>query len=78
MEMEIENEAEKERKLKEDSFIPNHRSYINKVPAQSTPQNVVIYEDPLLSKRIEIIESGHQRIERSQEEMRQTFKRMEL
>ena len=67
----------KKRRRTKDSFIPNPRPYINTVPTQSAPQNVVIYEDPLLSKRIEIIETGHQRIERSQEEMRQAFKRME-
>ena len=40
-------------------------------------QNVVIYDDTVLSKRIELIESGHRRIERSQEDMRDRFKKME-
>jgi len=73
----MEIETEKEREKGKESFIQPSQQYTNKLPVQSVPQNVLLYEDPLLSKRIEIIESGHQRIERSQEEMRQTFKKME-
>ena len=77
--MEIKREVEREDKKKKEksSYAHSSQQYFNKLPVQSAPQNVVLYEDPLLSKRIEIIESGHLRIERNQEEMRQTFKKME-
>jgi hypothetical protein len=45
--------------------------------AKHGAQNVVVYDDPFLSKRIELIESGHKRIEKSQEEMRHRFTKME-
>ena len=79
IEMEIKREIDGEDKKEQEKHTYNNSSqqYFNKLPVQSIPQNVVLYEDPLLSKRIEIIESGHLRIERNQEEMRQTFKKME-
>ena len=77
MEIKRENENEDKKKKVKSPYEHSSQHYFNKLPVQSNPQNVVLYEDPLLSKRIEIIESGHQRIERAQEEMRQTFKKME-
>ena len=77
--MEIKRDIEREDKKEKEKRPYPHSSqqYFNKLPVQSIPQNVVLYEDPLLSKRIEVIESGHLRIERNQEEMRQAFKKME-
>tara|TARA_Y100001954_G_scaffold48065_1_gene50538 strand:+ start:519 stop:1292 length:774 start_codon:yes stop_codon:yes gene_type:complete len=79
IEMEIKRDIEREDKKEKEKRPYPHSSqqYFNKLPVQSIPQNVVLYEDPLLSKRIEVIESGHLRIERNQEEMRQAFKKME-